>query len=188
MACEMKFDVVILDLMLPKINGFSVCQQLRERGCQLPVLMLTAADNDEEQIEGFDSGIDDFVVKPCPMPVLWARLNALTRRNHAKVDKLSVGDLTVYLNEHRAHRAGIDIKLTPTGWKILVLLMQNSPNVVSRSDIEDHVWPDGEADAGNFNVQLHQLRKALDKPFATPLIHTLVGVGLVLRDVSRERT
>ena len=182
MASDMNFDVIVLDLMLPRINGFSVCQQLRERGCQLPVLMLTASDTSEEQLEGFNAGVDDFVVKPCPMPILWARLKALTKRNQPTIDKLSVGDLTLYLKEHRASRAGDELKLTPTGWKILALLMRNSPNVVSRSELEEHIWPDGDPDSGNFNVQLHQLRKAVDKPYKTSLIHTLVGVGLALRE------
>lgn len=182
MACNLNFDVIVLDLMLPKINGFSVCQRLRERGCNTPVLMLTASDANEEQLESFNSGVDDFVVKPCPMPILWARLQALYKRNQPQTDKLSVGDLTVYLKEHRANRAGKDLKLTPTGWKILVLLMRNSPNVVSRSELEEHIWPDGDADPGNFNVQLHQLRKAVDKPYEKPLIQTLVGVGLALRE------
>ncbi len=182
MACELTFDVIVLDLMLPKINGFSVCQQLRERGCHTPVLMLTASDTNEEQLEGFNSGVDDFVVKPCPMPILWARLQALYKRKHPQKDSLSIGDLTLYLKEHRACRAGNELKLTPTGWKILALLARNSPNVVSRSELEEHIWPDGDADPGNFNVQLHQLRKAVDKPYDQALIQTLVGVGLALRE------
>jgi len=77
MASDLSFDVIVLDLMIAKINGFGVCHQLREQGCQTPILMLTAADANEEQLEGFDAGVDDFVVKPCSMPVLWARLQAL---------------------------------------------------------------------------------------------------------------
>jgi len=182
MACELQFDVIVLDLMLPKINGFGVCKQLREHGCHTPVLMLTAADTHEEQLEGFNAEVDDFVVKPCPMPILWARLQALYKRNHPQKDSVCVGDLTLYLKEHKAKRSGNELKLTPTGWKILALLMRNSPNVVSRAELEEHIWPDGDADPGNFNVQLHQLRKAVDKPYDKPLIHTLVGVGLALRE------
>lgn len=184
LACEHDFDVIVLDLMLPKINGFGVCQQLRERGCDTPVLMLTACDTHEEQLEGFNVGVDDYVVKPCSMPLLWARLQVLYKRNNPLYlkDILSVGDLTLYLKEHRACRAGDELKLTPTGWKILALLMRKSPNVVTRAELEDHLWPDGNVDTGNFNVQLHQLRKSVDKPYNRSLIHTLVGVGLTLRD------
>lgn len=177
------FDVIILDLMLPKINGFDVCQQLRDKGCHTPILMLTACDTDTEQLEGFNAGVDDYVVKPCAMPLLWARLQALYRRHKPlPKDTMSVSDLTLYLKEHRACRAGDELKLTPTGWKILAYLASNSPHVVSRVELEDHLWPDGDADTGNFNVQLHQLRKAVDKPYKKHLIHTLVGVGLVLKD------
>lgn len=182
MACELDFEVIILDLMLPKINGFGVCQQLREQGCQTPVLMLTASDTDDEQLTGFHHGVDDFVVKPCSMPLLWARLQALHKRTLPQQDILSVAGLNLYLKEHRACRDGDELKLTPTGWKILALLMRRSPNVVSRGEMEEHLWPGAEADSRNFNVQLHQLRKAVDKPYDRPLIHTLVGVGLALRD------
>lgn len=184
LAREFDFDVIILDLMLPKINGFGVCQQLREQGCQMPVLMLTACDTNEEQLEGFNAGVDDYVVKPCSMPLLWARLQVLYKRSnplHLK-NILSVGDLTLYLKEHRACRAGDELKLTPTGWKILAMLMRQSPNVVTRAELEDHLWPDGNVDTGNFNVQLHQLRKAVDKPYKKSMIRTLVGVGLTLRN------
>jgi DNA-binding response OmpR family regulator len=93
-----------------------------------------------------------------------------------------VGDLTVYFKEHRVTREEQEIKLTPTGWKMLELLVRRSPNVVSRSELEDHAWPGSDVDTGNFNVQLHQLRKAIDKPFDYPMIHTLVGVGLCMKD------
>lgn len=182
LALEGGFDVIILDLMLPRLGGFEVCNQLRRQGVSTPVLMLAASDTNAEQLKGFQVGIDDYVVKPCPMPLLWARLQALLRRSKQQVEKLSVGPLTVYFKEHRVSRGGLEIKLTPTGWKILELLVRSSPNVVSRTDLEGHAWPGSEVDTGNFNVQLHQLRKAIDKPFEYPMIHTLVGVGLCVRD------
>ncbi len=185
LAQAQQFDVIILDLMLPKKGGFEVCKQLRNEGNHTPILMLTACDTDTDQLKGFQAGIDDYVVKPCPMPLLWARLQALYRRDHPQTEQLSIDTLTLYLKELRVIREGLEIKLTPTGWKMLELLARRSPEVVSRADLEAHAWadhaPDHEVDAGNFNVQLHQLRKAVDKPFAYPLIHTLVGVGLCLR-------
>ncbi|VAX09282.1 Two-component system response regulator protein [hydrothermal vent metagenome] len=181
-ACEFSFDVIILDLMLPKMSGFDVCQKFRSQGCNTPVLMLTASDTHSDQLEGFRAGIDDYVIKPCPMPLVWARLQVLHKRSTLQAEELSVGGLTLYLQEHRVTRDGREIRLTPTGWKILKLLMSKSPNVVPRTELEDHIWPDGNVDTGNFNVQLHQLRKAVDKPFSRPLIHTLVGVGLCLRE------
>lgn len=182
MAQQLSFDAIILDLMLPRMTGFEVCQQLRMQGCLTPVLMLTASDTGADQLEGFQVGIDDYVIKPCTMPLLWARLQALHRRSNPQTDRLSVGTLTIFFTEHRATREGREIKLTPTGWKMLELLARRSPDVVARSELEYSIWPDGDVDTGNFNVQLHQLRKALDKPFASPLIHTLTGVGLCLRE------
>jgi DNA-binding response OmpR family regulator len=181
LAQESHFDVIILDLMLPRINGIEVCEQLRRQSVSTPVLMLTACDTNSEQLKGFQAGIDDYVVKPSPMALIWARVQALHRRNKPMVEKRSVDTLTCYFKEQRAIREGREIKLTPTGWKMLALLLRRSPEVVTRSEIEDEIWPDGDVESGNFNVQLHQLRKAIDKPFAYPLIHTLVGRGLCLR-------
>ncbi|MCG8668025.1 MAG: response regulator transcription factor [Pseudomonadales bacterium] len=181
LASEESFDVIILDLMLPRMNGFAVCDALRQQGCDTPVLMLTACDTQEDQLEGFRSGIDDFVTKPCAMPILWARLQALYRRNNPTQEIITIGPLTLHPKEHRAEREDQELKLTPTGWKMLECLARHSPNVVTRKLMEETVWKDSEVDTRNFNVQLHQLRKAVDKPFAFPLIHTVVGVGLCLK-------
>jgi DNA-binding response OmpR family regulator len=185
-ASENGFDVIILDLMLPRMDGFEVCEQLRQQGVVTPVLMLTACDTNTDQLKGFQVGIDDYVVKPCPMSLLWARLQALHRRATPQSSQLTIGPLTVYFKEHRVTREQHEVKLTPTGWKMLELLARRSPDVVPRIELEDHAWPDSEVDSGNFNVQLHQLRKAVDKPFDYPLIHTIVGVGLCLRDKATD--
>jgi DNA-binding response OmpR family regulator len=182
MASEGGFDVIILDLMLPRMSGFEVCEKLRRQKVLTPILMLTACDTHAEQLSGFQVGIDDYVIKPCPMPLLWARLQALHRRTNPRPTRLSIGPLTIHFKEHRVIREKQELKLTPTGWKILELLARRSPEVVPRIELEDHAWPDRNVDIGNFNVQLHQLRKAIDKPFAYPIIHTIVGVGLCLRD------
>ena len=175
------FDVIVLDLMMPKLNGYGMCEALRAQACSTPILMLTACDTDAEQLEGFQAGIDDYVVKPCAMPLLWARLQALTKRRLEVKNCLQVADLHMYTKEFRVTRGGKELHLTPTGWKILEYLMRKSPHIVSRIELEDEVWPDGNVDVRNVNVQLHQLRKAVDKPFENDLIHTVVGVGLVLR-------
>lgn len=181
-----RFDVIILDLMLPRIDGVEACEQMRRQGIFTPVLMLTACDTSAEQLRGFQAGIDDYVVKPSTMPLLWARLQALYRRTTPSIEKLTVDGLTCYFKEQRVTRDGREIKLTPTGWKMLELLIRRSPEVVPRAEIEEYAWPDCDVDAGNFNVQLHQLRKAVDKPFTYPLIHTLVGRGLCLRKNSDD--
>jgi DNA-binding response OmpR family regulator len=181
LAEKYRFDVIILDLMLPRIDGIEVCEQLRQQGISIPVLMLTACDADTEQLRGYQAGVDDYVIKPSPMPLLWARVQALHRRSNPKSEKLSVERLTCYTKELRVTREGREIKLTPTGFKILKLLMRRSPEVVTRREIEEYAWPDGDVERGNFNVQLHQIRKAIDKPFENPLIHTIVGRGLCIK-------
>lgn len=185
LARQQRFDIIILDLMLPRMNGYSVCRTLRDQGYTTPVLMLTACDTDRDQLEGFQAGIDDYVTKPCPMPLLWARLQAIWRRANPVGDCLQIGDLTVQLKAKIASRQHEELKLTPTGWKILEILARHSPDVVPRKTIEEQIWPDG-VDTSNFNVQLHLLRKAVDKPFNTPLIHTVTGLGLCLRSASSK--
>lgn len=182
MAKEQTFDAIILDLMLPNMNGFSVCSTLRNQGYNTPVLMLTACDTDSDQLEGFQAGVDDYVTKPCAMPLLWARLQAIHRRNNPVSDCLTIGPLTLYLKEKRAVREQHTLKLSPTGWKLLELLARHSPDIVCRKEIEQYVWPDTEVDTGNFNVQLHMLRKVVDKPFEQALIHTVTGKGLYMSD------
>jgi DNA-binding response OmpR family regulator len=181
LATQDQYDCVILDYMLPKVNGIDVCRTLRGSGVQTPILMLTACDIDSDQLEGFKAGLDDYVTKPCPMPILWARLQAIYRRNNPERESITIGDLVLFPKEHRVIRSGQELKLTPTSWKILAFLARKSPNVVAKSDIENHLWPDDDdVDDGRFNVHLHQLRKTIDKPFSNTLIHTHVGIGLSL--------
>ncbi len=184
MACRGDFDIIILDLMLPRMNGISVCQSLRERGYNTPILMLTACDTDADQLEGFLAGVDDYVTKPCAMPLLWARLQAIYRRNNPPSDILIIGSLKLDLRRQKACRSNQPLKLSPIGWKIIELLARHSPSVVPRKTIEQHVWPDGQVDSGNFNVQLHMLRKVVDHPYDSVLIHTLTGKGLCLKELS----
>ncbi|MCV6589526.1 MAG: response regulator transcription factor [Marinobacterium sp.] len=185
LARQQPFDIIILDLMLPRMNGYSVCRTLRDQGYTTPVLMLTACDADSDQLEGFQAGVDDYVAKPCPMPLLWARLQAIWRRANPASECLQIADLSLYLKEKRASRQHEELKLTPTGWKILELLARHSPDIVARRTIEQQVWPDG-VDTRNFNVQLHLLRKTVDKPFGSPLIHTVTGKGLCLKPVDKQ--
>ncbi len=182
LASNAGFEVILLDLMLPKLNGFDVCSELRRLGCSTPILMLTAMGTTEDQLTGFQVGIDDYVVKPCAMPLLWARINALHRRalNQQALQKL--GPLEVDIESRTLSRDGVPINLTPTEWRILEVLLQHSPKVVSRTDIEQVVWPDQEPDPGKLNVHLHALRKAIDKPFSYPLIKTITGLGLSISE------
>lgn len=180
------FDVILLDLMIPKLNGYDVCSELRNRGCSKPILMLTAMGTTEDQLTGFQVGVDDYVIKPCAMPILWARIQALHKRSQNLRATKAVGPLKVDIESRQVQREGQAVSLTATEWKILEVLIINSPKVVSRSVIENFVWPDEEPDKGRLNVHLFALRKAIDKPFAYPLIKTIVGLGLCIKDGENE--
>ncbi|AWY02348.1 XRE family transcriptional regulator [Marinomonas primoryensis] len=180
LAISLNFDVILLDFMLPKLDGFDVCSELRRRGCSTPVLMLTAMGTTEDQLGGFDAGVDDYVVKPCPMPLLWARINSLYRRAKNQQAMQELGPLKIDIESRELKREGLIITLTPTEWRILETLLQHSPKIVSRFDIEQFVWPDQEPDQGRLNVHLHALRKAIDKPFSYPLIKTVTGYGVCI--------
>ena len=187
LAASESYEIILLDVMLPKLDGYDVCSLLRERGSSTPVLMLTAMGTTEDQIKGFRAGVDDYVVKPCPMPLLWARINALYRRSQNQQALKKLGPLHIELETRKLERSGVAISLTPTGWKILEILLSHSPKVVSRSDIERFVWPDEEPDQGRLNVHLHALRKALDQPFDYPLIKTVTGHGVCVVDEIDEK-
>ena len=182
LAQQPGIDVIILDVNMPKMNGYEVCQRLRETKMMTPVLMMTAFDAIDDQLEGFRSGVDDFVVKPCSMPVIWVRLQALVRRSQparSSDRRISIGALELDLDRQEANRDGQTLKLTPIGWRILLYLSQQSPRVVPRRELELSIWDD-DIEPGNLNVQLSKLRQALDKPFDTSMLRTRVSAGLQL--------
>lgn len=184
LAVTHDYDVIILDLMLPGMDGLSVCRKLREQAARTtPVLMLTARDTLDDKLHGFEAGADDYLVKPFALPELAARLQALQRRSSgSNVQLLQVADLCFNNNTLEASRSGKAITLTPTGLKILDLLMRKSPQVVSRRDIEEAVWGDSPPDSDALRSHMHTLRTAVDHPFDKKLIHTVHGIGFRLVD------
>ncbi len=183
LGCEHRYDAVVLDVMLPGIDGLVVCQRLRgEARNGAPVLMLTARDTLADKLAGFDSGADDYLVKPFDLPELGARLRSLIRRQRGSAleGALTVDDLLLDPNTLKATRAGVELTLTPTCLKILKLLMQESPRVVERSAIERLLWGDLPPDSDALRSHMYSLRKAVDRPFARPLIHTLHSAGFRL--------
>jgi len=181
---ENHYDAIILDLMLPGLDGLQVCQQLRQRGrVDTPVLMLTARDTLGDKLAGFDSGADDYLVKPFDLEELAARLRSLMRR-HARADRevLSVGELQLDLRTLKVSRAGRELTVTPIGLKILTVLMQSSPNVVDRRAIERAIWDDLPPDSDALRSHMYNLRKVIDKPFSRSLIHTVHSAGFRLAD------
>ncbi len=178
------YDVIILDLMLPDIDGIEVCKQLRKRGCNLPVLMLTARDTLEDKLIGFSSGADDYLIKPFALQELEVRLQALVRRSRDDVSKarLRIADLEFDPTTFSVNRAQQEIELPPIPLKILELLMRQSPRVVPRQEIERHVWGDELPETDSLRAHLNTLRNRIDKPFTKQLMQTLRGVGYQLVD------
>ena len=178
------FDVIVLDLMLPGMDGLDVCRKLREEARKdTPVLMLTARDTLDQKLTGFERGADDYMVKPFALQELEARLQVLHRRGRAKRDRvLKIADLEFNLDTLTVVRAGQQVNLNPTGLKLLQRLMEASPWVVSREELELRVWGEELPDSDSLRVHIHSLRSAIDKPFDTPLIQTRHGIGYRLVD------
>ncbi|HET6603091.1 MAG TPA: response regulator transcription factor [Xanthomonadaceae bacterium] len=178
------FDAIVLDLNLPGIDGLEVCRKLRQDARkQTPVLMLTARDALEQKLAGFESGADDYLVKPFALQEVEARLQVLARRGKAPGPRvLKVADLEYNLDTLEVRRQGKSIQLNPTALKILQSLMESSPSVVTRQELETRVWGEELPDSDSLRVHIHGLRAAVDKPFAKPLIHTRHGIGYRLAD------
>lgn len=179
LALANPFDVIVLDLMLPGMDGLSFCRKLRtDAEMVTPILMLTARDTLDDKIKGFEAGADDYLVKPFALQELHARLQALYKRGHGKAENLlTVGDLTMNRSTLQVHRAGRRIDLTPAGMRLLQRLMEAAPSVVSRDDLETLLWADERPDGDALRSHLYKLRQAIDRPFDSPLIHTMHRIG-----------
>ncbi len=172
-----EFDVVILDVMLPAVDGLSVCSTLRERGVRTPILMLTARDAVEDRVAGLDSGADDYLVKPFAFAELLARVRALVRREPVlRGNVLQVGDLTMDTVTRQVSRAGKDLDLTAKEFALLEYLMRHPNQVLSRTVIAEHVWNYDFDNATNvIDVHVKNLRKKIDGAGGLKLIHTVRG-------------
>jgi two-component system copper resistance phosphate regulon response regulator CusR len=174
------YDLIILDVMMPQMNGYQVVKKIRDDGNHTPVLMLTAKDQNQDVISGLNSGADDYLAKPFSFEVLLARVRALLRRPHdAVANILKTKDLTLDLNSHEVKRAGKEIRLSTKEYAILEYLLRNKGKVLSKNNIMTHVW-DFDADIlpNNVEVFITYLRNKVDKPFKGPdLIQTVRGFG-----------
>jgi len=173
------FDVIVLDLALPGMDGLELCRRLRaDADKDTPVLMLTARDRLQDKLAGFEMGADDYLVKPFELQEVEARLKVLASRGRRRVRReLTVGDLSFNLDTLAVNRAGKDIYLNPIGLKLLQILMESSPNVVSRNDLEMEVWGEEMPDSDSLRVHIHSLRSSIDKPFGSSMIQTRHGIG-----------
>ncbi|MBU0808299.1 MULTISPECIES: response regulator transcription factor [unclassified Pseudomonas] len=184
LASSGHYDLIVLDIMLPGIDGYQVCKRLREDGHnEVPILMLTARDALDDRLQGLNAGADDYLIKPFALSELVARIEAILRRSQgSRKRQLKVADLVYDLDTLHVSRAGQPLKLNPIGLKLLAVLMQKSPAVIRREALEEALWGDDSPDSDSLRSHIHQLRQVLDKPFATPLLHTLHGVGYRLAE------
>jgi len=180
LALEHNFHVILLDLNLPQMDGLDLCRQLRHKGIDTPVLMITARDSLGNKIAGFRAGTDDYLVKPFALEELVVRILALSKRKSGQIKKLSCGSLEMDLETKTVIRKNRDIKLSPSLWKLLEALLRASPGVVSRSELETALWGEDIPESNSLNVHMHNLRKAVDGPFSGQLIHTVSRHGFSL--------
>ena len=188
LALTQPYDLIVLDIMLPGMDGYQLCQKLRqEANNNTPIIMLTARDALDDRLKGLHAGADDYLVKPFALSELVARIEAVLRRSSgANKRVLEVADLRYNLETLEVSRAGQPLKLNPIGLKLLATLMQRSPAVVRREALEEALWGDDIPDSDSLRSHIHQLRQAIDKPFATTLLHTVHGVGFRLVGLHHE--
>jgi two-component system, OmpR family, copper resistance phosphate regulon response regulator CusR len=184
LARELRFELIILDVMLPGLDGWSVLAGLREAGKQTPILFLTARDAVRDRVKGLELGADDYLVKPFAFSELLARVRTVLRRGGPRLPEvLRVADVEVDLLHHRATRAGRRLDLTPKEFALLALLARRAGEVLSRALIAAEVWDMGFDGGSNFvDVHVRRLRSKVDDPFDRKLIHTVRGVGYVLEE------
>ncbi|MDR1423229.1 MAG: response regulator transcription factor [Azoarcus sp.] len=179
------YDLIVLDIMLPGIDGYQICRRLREDGrSEVPILMLTARDALDDRLQGLRAGADDYLIKPFALSELVARIEAILRRSQGnRKRQLQVADLLYDLDTLHVSRASLALRLNPLALKLLAVLMQKSPAVVRRETLEEALWGEDCPDSDSLRSHIHQLRQALDKPFETPLLHTVHGIGYRLASV-----
>lgn len=187
MAVKNQFDVMILDIMLPGMNGMQLCKQLRRQQIDTPILMLTALGTTENIVAGLDSGADDYLVKPFQFAELEARLRTLARRkspvNNTPVDLLQMGALTLNTSTRTASLNGEPVNLTATEYRLLEFMLQNRGRVLSRMELLENVWGiDFNMSTNVVDVYVNYLRKKIDNNPAQKLIHTMIGMGYILKE------
>lgn len=185
LAVNNRYDVILLDVMLPGMDGTKLCKTLREEyHNKTPILMLTARDTILDKVAGFDSGADDYLIKPFSLVELESRIKALIRRhqdNHFH-QSMTVGSLTLNTEEYTLSREGKPLKLTPTGFKILSILMSAAPRVVSKHELEEKVWGEDIPSSDALRTHMHSVRAQVDKPFSKVMIVTVPSVGYQIID------
>ena len=184
LASQNDYDLIILDIILPKLDGWTTCRKIRKDGITTPILMLTALGETDDKVKGLDSGADDYLTKPFEFAELLARVRAILRRKYSQNETiLRVAGLILDPARHILERDGKTIKVSPKEFALLEYLMHNQGKVMTRTQISEHVW-DIDFDRGSnvIDVYIKSLRQKVDKGFSGRLIHTVIGVGYVLRE------
>ncbi|MCL4478925.1 MAG: heavy metal response regulator transcription factor [Deltaproteobacteria bacterium] len=178
------YDMIILDVVLPDMNGWSVLSEIRRNGKQTPVLFLTARDGVQDRVKGLELGADDYLIKPFAFSELLARIRSILRRGPGRLQEvLIIADLEIDLLKHKAHRADDQLDLTSKEFTLLAFLGQRKGEVISRTLIAEQVWGmNFDSDTNVVDVAIRRLRKKVDDPYEEKLIHTVRGVGYVLEE------
>jgi DNA-binding response OmpR family regulator len=186
MAFKYDFDVIVLDIMLPGVNGIQVCKEIRKKNEHIAIIMLTALGSTENIVTGLESGADDYLVKPFKLIELSARIRTLVRRSKTIAtpqEKLTIADLEINMSSKTVSRAGRSISLTATEYRVLEYLMKNQNRVLSRIQILENVWDiDFNMGTNVVDVYINYVRKKIDAPEACKLIHTVFGMGYILKE------
>jgi len=180
------YDVIVLDVNMPKMDGFTLCEKLKNSGSNTPVIFLTARDSLNDKLAGFALGADDYLTKPFDLPELSARIKVLAQRNKHKSNLFELDTLTVNTQQHKVMRGQTEVLLAKSQWLLLKALMAHSPNIVDRTTLESTIWADQTPSKDMLKTLIFRLRSMIDLPNEKPLIHTIRGAGIVLRVTNNE--
>lgn len=178
-----QYQMIILDVNMPKMDGLTLCKRLRELGIDTPILMLTARDSLDNKLEGFTAGSDDYLVKPFAMKELVARVQVLAKRKSGEAKRLTSANLTVDLTTRSANVGEHELKLSPITFKILETFIRSAPNVVTRADIMQAVWGGEQPDSNSLKVHIHHLRKQLEGAGNQVKLETVPSIGFALKQI-----
>ncbi len=180
---ENSYDVIISDVNMPKISGFELCKSLRDLAINTPLILVTSRAQLNDKVEGFDAGADDYLVKPFELKELEIRISALLKRKQGQSGIINIEqlELTVDTNQHQVIREGVVLDLSKSNWSLLLTLARAWPNPVSKQDLEHALWSDNPPDSNGLKVHIHNLRKRVDKPFTTQIVHSVPYFGFVLK-------
>lgn len=178
---QQQYEVIVLDITMPKLDGFSVCQRLKTLGIDTPVIFLTARDNLDDKLLGFELGGDDYLTKPFELAELAARIKVLAKRKVVTSQQFSLDSLVINYPEHQVSRGARNITLSATQWQLLILLAKSSPNVVSKMTIENEIWPQQDVNKDMYKTLIFRLRNLIDGVNDKPLVRTIRGAGIALK-------